>query len=443
MTHAHGDSSGIRILTLIKKIGGVLRESSWIVVGQILAISGSILSVKMLTNYVTPAVYGEVALWITIGALINQILYGPLHNGLVRFFAIAKEKNDLANYLVATREMTWAVSNFLIFVATVSLIGFYVIAKFEWIWIGLLAVALAIIGGCNGVYGGLQNANRHRFIVAGQQGIESWLRYLFCFVLIKTLGPYATTIMLGYLFAGVVVFFSNLFFLKKIYIGNESPSASTKYWWGKIITYAWPFAIWGVFTWAQLVSDRWALDRFATNDDVGLYAVLYQLGVYPMSLVAGMGMQYLTPIFFQMAGNASDSKKIKKINLLSNIITIATLGITFLISIVAFTFHEFIFEILVSEKYRKISYLLPWVIAASGIFAAGQSIALQLMSQLKSKEQMVIKITTAVFGVFANFVGAYYMGIDGVVAAAVVFSLVYIIWIKYIEIKGRSYELDI
>src|SRR5438874_2297495 len=50
--------------------------------------------------------------------------------------------------------------------------------------------------------------------------------------------------------------------------------------------YAWPFAAWGIFTWMQTASDRWALQGRGTSE-VGFYAALYQLGYYPMTLLSG------------------------------------------------------------------------------------------------------------------------------------------------------------
>ena len=38
----------------------------------------------------------------------------------------------------------------------------------------------------------------------------------------------------------------------------------------------------------------------------GLYAVLFQIGYYPVSMVTGIALQFLTPIFFRPGRDATD-----------------------------------------------------------------------------------------------------------------------------------------
>ena len=81
------------------------------------------------------------------------------------------------------------------------------------------------------------------------------------------------------------------------------------------------------------------------------------------------------------------------------------------------------------------SYLLPWMLLASGLFAAGQTIALRLMSLLQTKMLIVPKILTAVFGIGLSSGGAYHSGIKGVVVAQVLFSATYFGWM--LLLRGR------
>ena len=56
----------------------------------------------------------------------------------------------------------------------------------------------------------------------------------------------------------------------------------------------------------QQVSDRWALAAFATEETVGLYSVLSQLGYAPVATVTTMVMTFLAPILYQRSGDATD-----------------------------------------------------------------------------------------------------------------------------------------
>lgn len=181
-----------------------------------------------------------------------------------------------------------------------------------------------------------------------------------------------------------------------------SVQRSPAVWQARIWAFSWPMSIFGIFTWMQLVSDRWALGLFSSKQDVGLYAVLFQIGYFPISLLSGMVASFLAPIFYQRAGDASEQRRIAGVNRISWHITWWSLGITMVAVVVAFLWHGALFQLLVAPKYHTVSGLLPWVVLAGGVFAASQSLSLAMMSQLKTRLMMPAKIGTAVVGVLLN-----------------------------------------
>ena len=57
--------------------------------------------VRVLTEFLDPVQYGEVALGLTLTGLVNQVVMGGLGNGISRFYTIAAEKNAFGDYLAA------------------------------------------------------------------------------------------------------------------------------------------------------------------------------------------------------------------------------------------------------------------------------------------------------------------------------------------------------
>lgn len=421
------------------------KEGFFVGLGQAMAVIGSIVGVRLLTELLTPAAYGELALGVTVAALINQAVLGPLGGGVMRFYAPANEKVDIGGYLKAVYRLVSSATGVIILIGFLMVAFLWVADYAEWIAIAIAALIFAVFSGYNSILDSIQNAARQRSIVAFHQGMSAWLRFLIAAGLLYLVGRTSTVAMIGYAISVLIVIGSQYVFFCKV-IPRNGPESNQKRDWQKDITkYSWPIATWGIFTWAQMSSDRWALGIFATTQEVGLYAVLFQLGYYPMSLVTGMGVQFIAPIFYQQAGDASDSLRNATVNSLSFRLILLALGGTAVGFFIAFLFHEQIFQILVGNEYVSISHLLPWMLLAGGVSAASQVCALNLMSQMKTKTMALAKIMTALMGVLFNFVGAYLYGITGIVVANVLFSILSFLWMILLlrkVIKSRMAGLE-
>ncbi|MHB8668184.1 MAG: lipopolysaccharide biosynthesis protein [Burkholderiales bacterium] len=418
-----------------ERIRRLSKEGAWIVLGQISAVLGSLAGVRMLTELLNPAAYGELALGLTVAAVINQTVIGPLANGVARFYAPAQERNDLGGYLTAVRRLVSAATVVIVLMVLLTVTGMLAAAPRQWVGITATALIFAALTGYNGVLSGIQNAARQRSIVALHQGMESWLRFLIAACMLVWVGATSTIAMLGYAVAAMLVLVSQYVFFRKTLPQNAVASNHGTNWQKQIWQYSWPFGAWGIFSWAQQASDRWALELFATTQQVGLYAALFQLGYYPMSIATGLSMQFLGPIFYQRAGDASDRQRNQNVSRLSRSLTALTLVLTGAVFLTALLFHAQIFHLLVAKEYASVSYLLPWMLLAGGVFAAGQTISLNLMSQMKTHTMVVAKIATSSLGIVFNIAGAYFLGIRGIVVAIVLHSVLYSAWMTVISNK--------
>ena len=406
------------------------KEGSWIVAGQIATVLGALVMVRVLTEYLDPAQYGQLALGLTVAGLVNQVVMGGIGVGIGRFYSIAAEKQDLGGYLYATRNLLGYAT------AAVVAIGLMLMASLYWLghsqWIGLAAAALlfSVLSGYNSTLSGIQNAARQRAIVAFHGGLDAWLKILLAAGVVLWLGTSSTAVVIGYAGSSLLITVSQLIFLRRTIPQQQTPNPNRQQWMPQIWAYSLPFTTWGAFTWMQQVSDRWALQAFATTSDVGQYAVLFQLGFAPIALITGMAMSFLGPILYQRSGDATDPVRNANVHHLSWQITQLSLSVTLIGFTLALTMHEWLFRLLVSTEYRGSSYLLPWVVLAGGLFASAQLLATKLLSELKTSTLTTAKIVTALIGILINVIGAAFAGMQGVVAAVVAFAMVHFIWIS-------------
>lgn len=414
------------------------KEALWIVLGQAAAVVGTLIGVRILTGLLRPAQYGELALGLTSATLVHQTITAPLGAGFSRFYAAAAEARDLHNYLKAFRRLTIAATAAVITLAAVLTLWLLAIGWVQWLGLGLASLVYAFVTGYSGIFNGIQNAARQRTVVALHQGMDACLRFLLAAGMILWLGRSSSIAMTGYVIGSLLVLISQfLFFWTLITRHQASVIDHAETWSGRIWTYSWPFTVWGIFYWGQVASDRWSLATFDSPQDVGLYAVLFQLSYYPVSLSAGMAFQFLSPILFQRAGDATDARRKAHAEFLAQQITHFVLAITAVAFAAVFLLHDRIFAILVGSQYRRVSYLLPWALLTSGFFSAGQSIALRFMTRLQSHLLIPINVGIAVAGIAANFAGAFFAGINGVVSASLIVSTMYLLSLWLLAVKTK------
>lgn len=413
------------------------KEAIWILTGQISSIFGALVLIRALTEYLEPEEYGQLALGLTLAGFVNQVVMGGVTAGISRYYSIATESNDLYGYFLASRKLMGYATIAVALMALTLTVFMLSVGLSQWVGLAIATLIFALLTGYNGALSGLQNAARQRAIVALHIGLDSWLKILLAIGVMVWLGSSSTKVVLAYALSAVIVICSQLFFLRQVpqlHNNNQQPYSS---WLKKIWTYSWPFSVFGAFTWMQQISDRWALNTFTSEYEVGLYMVVFQLGYVPIGLVSGISMTFLGPIFYQRAGTATDLNRKKSVHEIAWYITYASLLITIVAFVLTFFLHEWIFQLLVSTKYHVASSLLPWMVLAGGIFSAGQILALKLMSEMKSAAMTTAKIVTAMVGIALNIYGASQFGLQGLTAALVAFSSLYFIWMAWLSQRAR------
>jgi O-antigen/teichoic acid export membrane protein len=412
------------------RINRLAKEGIWIVIGQIVTVAGSLVLVRVITEYLDTTQYGQLALGLTVAGFVNQVVMGGIIVGIARYFSIASEKRDLGSYFSASHQLLFFATLVVVFVGLILFAGIYFLNYSNWLGLAAAALLLSVLSGYNAALSNIQNAARQRAIVAFHGGLDAWLKILLTIGIIIWLGASSTAVLVGYTCASFITAVSQYLFLRNAFPSVKEVGKFRPTWTPLIWSYSIPFTTWGAFTWLQQVSDRWALQVFSPTSDVGQYAVLYQLGFTPVVLITGMATSFLGPILYQRSGDATNQERNTTVHKLSWKITRLSLLVCLIVFMFTFVLHEKLFILLVSSEYRSDSNLLPWVVLAAGIFSAGQVLALKLMSDMKPSALTAAKITTALVGLMLNVIGAFLAGIQGVVGAMVAFSVIYFIWMS-------------
>jgi O-antigen/teichoic acid export membrane protein len=408
-------------------------ELSWVLIGQFFATVGSLVGVRILTTYLRPQVYGDVALAMTVATFLQLLVMGPIGQGSLRFLAVADEQNEIAPYVRAVANLCGYATGL------IALIGATLVVFVRWTrWSDatLLLASVCVYGivvGIGSVLDGVQNAARHRAVVAWHQGAGQWLRIFVTLLTIQVWGATATHVIAAYTFAAAIVLVSQVLLFKRRIASSPwsapSTEGKTRRWESTIAKYSLPFAAWAIFAWLQSSSDRWSLGYWGGRDDVGVYAALFQLGYGPAVLLSGIVVQLVSPIVFARAGDGSDTGRLESARRLTNDIVKLSLVATVALSFTSAFVSRQIFAVLVGPEYRQGAVFLPLMILAGGVFAAGQIAAINAMSEGKTAALMKPKIGTAAVAIALNAAAASAGGFAGVVYALVAASFVYFGWV--------------
>lgn len=413
----------------------IAKEGIWIIIGQAISILGSLFIVRILTDHLDTFQYGQLALALTSVGFINQVVMGGIVGGVSRFYSVSLSRDELFSYF---KDVKLLVLYETIFIAIIGLIALFELRKFgspSLVILGFSALLYALIGGYNALLSGLQTAARKRSAVAINSGAEVWLRILFSLIFILWLGPTSIMALYGFIVASILIVFSQIYNLKKIIPIKSSVNKKNYNYKSEIWKYAWPFSIWGIFSWTQQASIRWAIEFFGAISDVGLFQALSQIGYAPIQIATGLIVQLITPILFSKIGDGScleSKKQSKKI-----MVKLAYFGImaTVIFSLIAHMFHSEIFGYLVGRQYRQISYLMPWIVVAGGVIGVSQILSAQLLGEFRVKELMLVSVITGILGTILNIGLIYTHGINGAIAALCIYSVMNFIWIMIILIR--------
>lgn len=425
----------------------LVQEFFWVVLGQLVGAAGGVFGVRVLTSALEPARYGELALGVTLVMLVQQSAMGPIAQASLRYFGPALESGRFGAYLRGLEIRTLQSSLGVIAVAAATTIALMQLGHKSWVGLTVAAFAYSMVAGIGAVLEALQIAGRQRLAVAWYQGFGQWLRPVLAAVLVGLVGATSTAAMIGYVAATLVMLLFQSGFLYRHFrhqgMSRDGVRASdVKDYAGLIFAYAWPFSAWGVLTWLQTASDRWALQVLQGVQNVGVYAAAVQLGYFPLVILSNAMIQLASPVIFASAGDGRDPARLKNAMSLGELVIACLLTLTAVAVVFTAIFQGPLVAYFVAPAYRGSASFLPWLALAAGLFGAGQAASVLLLTGVNSRALVAPKAVTAVLGVGLNVIGAYWGGIAGVVFANVAFAGAYFVWMFALA-RGFQRRLDL
>jgi O-antigen/teichoic acid export membrane protein len=424
----------------MNRIKRLTKESAWIIVGQIISVGGALLLVRVLTEYLDPAQYGQMALALTIAGLVTQVATGGVISAIGRFYTIAAEKSDLFNYIRASVKLMGYTTLVVIAIGLILSVGLFATGQSHWLGLTAAVLVFSILSGYYSALVGIQNAARQRAVVALHGGMDALLKIFLVTGIILCVSLTSTSVVFSYALSALLVSISQLFFLRRLLSkhGDFSLTQSIQSWVNKMWLFSWPMAASGLFNWGYYASQRWALELFVSTDDVGKFYALTQIAYSPISMAGGMFMSLLTPILYARAGDGENHQRIA--NVRGIVFKLAALGVaaTFFMAGITSFFHEDVFKILVAEQYHDMSVYMPSIVVASGLLQVSFALSIYITAQNKTKLFLLFNVVSNSIVIILNFIMTWLYGIEGLICSMIFGSLLHLLWMLRIVLKLNS-----
>ncbi len=383
-----------------------------------------ICTLSVLSHLIEPSQFGHVALSLTLSFAVNQVVFGPLANSIVRFLAPALQDGKLREYVAAVAKLS-ATRTLLVLAFGALAAGVMMACSVQsYILLVSLATLNALLVGLNSLGEQFLNAARLRREVAIGQITHSLLKLSLVFIFVASTNASAEAVLASYV-TSTAAATCLLFYWSWCWFGkqaNSQPVQPADDLLRKMLNYARSFSIFGVFTTIHGASDRWSVAYWRSSEAVGAYSLSYQLGYLPIQMICSVIEQIATPILFDSfaASNSSGKPKvIQKIRWIAYAVILATTLISMLAALLPISFYK----MLIASQYLESTGLIPYMILAAGLFGAGQILSIQVLLFFRSDLLMRVKIGLSVLGVIGNFCLVHYFGTRGVVACLLLYAI--------------------
>ena len=268
------------------------RDLAIVLAGRGLTVLGTVVGVRLLTEALSPALFGRYKLVLAGVSLGFGVLARPFIQYAMRAYHDAVEAGSASRFLNGSRRRF---GRYAAVLGVVAAAGGYLLG-------GGGALSVPELAGVGGIlaFQSLVEFDRGLFVARGRQraaeAIAVAARWL---VPIAVAGLVCLDASLWVVLAAHAAMLAVLVAARR---RDRSPSIAAPPGNGPVNApawaYAWPLMVGGVLTWLLHESDRFLLGYFHGSATVGLYAAAYGLVAAPFTLAVGAAAQVMYPVVF-------------------------------------------------------------------------------------------------------------------------------------------------
>lgn len=395
-----------------------LRDGLWVASGQIMAVLGVLVGVRLQTEVIRPEVYGEAVLYTGLSTLAMTIVGVPYSRGAMLFYGkaaslgIQEKLFDFVRKSVA-KQLGLGIVGLLVCGLT------YVIIAGGSPLVIIALSALIAVDSARTVEMAFLSAKKQQRQYAMWSIMEAWSRPVLAVVAVLVLSVNVEVILVSYVVASMVAL---LCFKKGIDKSDQEYSevklAQITNLTDEVRKYSRPLMPQGLVGWFGSLSDRYLLTAIVGLHEVGIYSAIFGLVSRPFLLAQSVSELTIRPSYFQAvtANNRAEGVGIFQRWLLMN----CAAGFVLLVSTIAGS--DFITRYLLGEAYATGVSMIPYLAVGHFFLILGYGLNGYLYAHQYTRQLFVFDLMTVLLGLSLSPIAMWNFGAIGAAGTcAVVF----------------------
>jgi O-antigen/teichoic acid export membrane protein len=386
---------------------------------------GTVVGVRILTQFLPPSAYGTVSLALGLSVLAISLVAAPLTQAAIHFYPSVTVEGSARELLASVLRCYRSMSPWVVAASLVAGVAYVASGQGTPLLVVLLTLLLA--SDCwRSANLSLLNAARRQRRYALWMASDAWSRPLAAAGAVMLFGPSPVAVLGAYVLVSalLLVVFSSRVWPKEEHEPSAKDAAErARRLDARMWQYALPLLPLGILSWASTLGDRYVIGASLGVADAGVYAAVYGLASIPFMIVNGTAEQALRPIY-QTAVSRGDRPKARRILLFwfSGVVAVCCVGV------LVFVFgHELLASLVVAQPYRRASGLMPWIATGYAIRAASYVLERVSYAYGKTRRVLLTQVCAVAATAIVTPLGVFTLGIRGAaMAVPVYFSIQFV-----------------
>jgi O-antigen/teichoic acid export membrane protein len=382
-----------------------------------IAALGQIIGVRLLTEALSPAVFGQVALAVGMSALAISVFVNPTMQALLRYYPeCAQTGNEGSVQRTALRRIlrasVWALPLSLPFMVLSVVAGWYSPG------VMLLLIVLVVVDGMRTLRTAILNSCREHHRYGVWQIGEAWGRPMLAYGATVWLGIHVELVLVAYILTSLGLYYLLTRATGQPPLGVPHGIIDEVDLLRRFESYARPLIPLGLVGWVSSMADRYMIGGLLSVGDVGMYAAAYGIASRPMLMMSSAAETAIRPVYYSAVARRDREASRKYVMAWFGIILAVGTVVCGLLAL----FHRPIAHLLLGPQFREASHLIPLIAAGYSLLALYH---ISARVSLAHDAPHLVTISETIGAIAALAIGFLLIGTYGLTGAAVALPIAY------------------